>query len=164
MKLLLARHGEATSALSDPKQPLSIQGIKEIESAANFLKRISIQPEAIFHSSKLRAKQTALIYQKHLSAAISLYEKAFINPNDPIDDLLTFLPNYECLLIVSHLPYLETLMQFLLFKKTMFPFFNFTTGSLICLESQEGNWSLGFAIAGNTFLKLPESFLDSYDE
>lgn len=66
MKLYLVQHGEAKRKEEDPSRPLTNKGIKDAEKVAKYISKLEVKAKKIFHSGKLRAKQTAEIYAKHL--------------------------------------------------------------------------------------------------
>ncbi|MCW3975868.1 MAG: histidine phosphatase family protein, partial [Candidatus Bathyarchaeota archaeon] len=59
MKLYLVQHAGAKKEEEDPVRPLSEKGWRDIDKILNFLKGKGIGVSKIFHSEKLRAKQTA---------------------------------------------------------------------------------------------------------
>jgi phosphohistidine phosphatase len=66
MRLYLVRHGIATSRTdpqcpSDPKRPLTPEGIKKTRAAMLGLRALGVEPEEMLTSSYLRAVQTAEI-------------------------------------------------------------------------------------------------------
>ncbi|MCZ2845213.1 MAG: histidine phosphatase family protein [Candidatus Bathyarchaeota archaeon] len=59
MKLYLVQHAEAKQEEEDPARPLSEKGWENLDKISDFLKGKDIKVSKIFHSGKLRAKQTA---------------------------------------------------------------------------------------------------------
>jgi len=154
MKLYLVRHGESVSSDVDPEQPLSKEGAKKIECLGNALKSCNLPIEEIFHSSKLRAKQTAEILCRSLSLKIPLQERVGLKPNDPPDALLQEIASHERnLMIVSHLPFLDILLSRLL-KTGNTKIFEFQAGSIVCLEKEHGEWILSWTVFPDLFMKF----------
>ena len=59
MKLYVVQHGDAVQKDINPDRPLSEMAQTQIRRLAKLLKASGILPVRIFHSGKLRAKQTA---------------------------------------------------------------------------------------------------------
>ena len=68
MRIYLVQHGEAKKENEDPLRPLTEEGIKNAEKVASYLAKLNLKIKKIFHSGKLRAKQTAEIYGKIFKA------------------------------------------------------------------------------------------------
>ena len=111
MKLYLVRHGDAVSEQMGPKRPLSLEGKKDVEKVAQFLKRADVIVPEIFHSQKRRAQETAEIIQKTTNPKAKLIEKSFLSPDDPTEKIAYELSQRkEDLMIVGHLPHLPRLI------------------------------------------------------
>jgi len=113
-KIILVRHGEALSPEIDPRKSLSKEGKKSaLESAKALFGKEN--PLEIWHSDKLRAKQTAEIFGQTLD--VRLVQKPFLAPNDDPQGALDEINTFEgSLMIVSHLPFLSNLTSLLLGK------------------------------------------------
>lgn len=136
MKLYLARHG-----LALPSGELSNEGQAQVRTMAHFLEGHPI--DVIFHSTKLRARQTAEI----LKGEAPLLEKEDLSPMDPVDTILSEIScSDQNVMIVSHLPFLESLLSRLLSVSGPAPFC-FTEGAIACLEGSGAKWSLVWALA-----------------
>ena len=71
MHVYLVRHAKALSPDEDPKRPLSAEGREQAKSVARFLKRQQlVLVNEVWHSTKLRAKQTAEIFVKELALTV----------------------------------------------------------------------------------------------
>lgn len=146
MKLYLVRHGEAVSPEIDPNQPLAKETFKKLESFAIVLKNCRLEIAKIFHSSKLRAKQTAEILAKTCAPNIPLQEKPGLKPNDPIDSILEEIDSENHnLMIIGHLPFFQSLLCYLL-KTENAQLFRFQAGSIVCLEKETFGWILSWAL------------------
>ena len=92
MRLYLVQHGEAMSKDENPERPLTAKGRKNVTKTAKFLKKKGIRVRKIFHSTKLRAKQTAQIIASLLGCEL----QEFSLKNDIIDSsFLDALPCYR---------------------------------------------------------------------
>ncbi|RLD16037.1 MAG: phosphohistidine phosphatase SixA, partial [Caldiserica bacterium] len=65
MRIYLVQHAEAKPKEEDPERPLTEKGVLNAKKVAEFLKG-KIKPSCIYHSDKLRAKQTAKIFSEIL--------------------------------------------------------------------------------------------------
>ena len=111
MLVYLVRHGEAVSENKDPARPLTERGRLEVEKTAKALLAEGAKVDEIWHSTKLRAKQTAQIISRILNVAVVI-EKDGLKPNDlvsPIADLI--VESDKTILIAGHLPFLSKLMS-----------------------------------------------------
>jgi phosphohistidine phosphatase len=59
MKLYLAQHGDSLPEQVNPERPLSERGREDVRRLAEFLGGTGIQVRRVYHSGKLRARQTA---------------------------------------------------------------------------------------------------------
>ena len=144
MKLYLVRHGDAVPMLDDEKRPLSAAGRNEAENVGWFLKRMVVKPRFIFHSTLMRANETAQLIASVLNCADVLQERQGLRPNDETDNWISELesePDHG--IIVSHLPFLPALASNLITGAEDGLSFKFPTGSVLCLEREGyGGWAL----------------------
>ena len=141
MKLYLVQHGKAVDEKINPVRPLSNEGKAETERIANFLKQKEIIPEVIWHSQKLRAKQTAEIVANILNVS-NLRECTGLNPNDsviPVRDEIEVMD--RDLMIVGHLPFLAKLCSLLITGNAERYIVEFKYSGVLCLDS-EGGWKI----------------------
>ena len=148
MKLYLIRHGDAVSAQVDPERPLSKKGRDETAAVAAFMKKSRVVVNEIWHSKKLRAKQTAEI----VSEAIEFDEVLEINglsPNDPVIDMLDEI--YEAeedLVIVGHLPFLAKLFAQLLINDEACEIVDFKASAAVCLNhNPDIGWEISWMVS-----------------
>lgn len=120
--LLLVHHGETVDPAVDSQRPLSARGRRVAEALAAACAARGVRPAAVWHSGKLRARQTA---EAFWHACNPLAEFAVIrglrpsDPPDPIRDLLAGDP--RDLVIVGHMPHIEGLLQLLVSREDRFP-------------------------------------------
>lgn len=150
MKLYLVRHGESQSPDINPDPVLSEKGIKETETVAHFLELQKLELDAIWHSVKMRAKQTATILHRILASHLPLEQKEGLKPMDPIDPLITEIQaSNQNLMIVSHLPFLEKLLSYLLFGEERESLIHLCGSCVVCLEGQGLQWKIAWVMAPN---------------
>ena len=82
MKIYLVQHAKARSEEEDSARPLNEEGIKEIKNINRFLKNLKIKVSCIYHSEKLRAKQTALVLNESINSDRGTEELKGLKPND----------------------------------------------------------------------------------
>ena len=147
--VILARHGEATSTMENPQQPLTIVGRRHAERVASWLAGCGCRVDAIKHSQKLRARQTAKIFGHRLDLhAASICEMAGIKPHDDPIPVATEIETEErSLLIVGHLPFLNRLASTLLVGDPDRVRFRFTDAGVVVLTRDRGDWRVD-AVAG----------------
>jgi phosphohistidine phosphatase len=120
MKLCLIRHGHAVSETFDVERPLSGIGLAQAERLGALLQKENVSFDRIWHSPKLRARQTAEKIAEALNQNSILDEADGLKPDDavePIVDRIRLMaveaPDTR-LLIVSHVPFLPNLVSFLI--------------------------------------------------
>jgi len=148
MKLYLMRHGEALHPANDPLMRLSPKGREDAARMAVALRAKGVCPQAIWHSPKERAFETAQIVGVELQV-IDLQKVSEIQPESPIESVrsrLNALSQKEdaALLIVSHMPFLPALTAALLGCRLPAP--DFETASVLYLEHQASGWTRGWLL------------------
>ena len=118
MDIYLVQHAKAKSSEQDPIRPLSKEGVANIERVSAYAEKLGFAVDRIYHSGKLRAKQTAEILARHLGVADKVETKKGLDPSDsvaPIRDWLDRLSSEGTrnILIVGHLPFLDKLTSLL---------------------------------------------------
>lgn len=93
MKLYLVRHGNAIGGANDIARPLSSEGVSEVKRVADFLMTHDYPVDVIYHSIRLRARQTAEILHDRLKVRKALIERSDLSPNDEIDEIADLLIN-----------------------------------------------------------------------
>lgn len=145
MKLYLIQHGEAKSEVEDPSRPLTTRGEKEVTNVSKILTGLHIRPSIVYHSEKLRAKQTAKIIAEALKIPDSLVQSVKgLSPNDDIRLWAERISKErEDLMLVGHLPFLEKLTSFLLCGDENARLVFFRYGAIVCLDQNEDkSWAV----------------------
>lgn len=151
MHLYLIRHGEATSEEGGRSKPgyfkepggLTEKGRDAVRRQAVFLKKKGAKIDEIWHSVKLRTKQTAEIIAEELDVP-TVYKKNFLSPQDPVDKCVEKMSGYDNtdLAIVSHMPFLANLVAFLVpFLKERI---DFKPAGVVCLEPTANGWEISW--------------------
>jgi phosphohistidine phosphatase len=144
MNLYLVQHAEAKKEDEDPLRPLSEKGIFDIQKIALYLSMLSVNVDAILHSPKLRAKQTAEILFRALKPMGGLSEAEGLSPLDEPSIIAERLKDTrDSLIMVGHLPHLGRLASLLLCKDYNREIISFKMAGIVCLKRDEGEkWSL----------------------
>ena len=114
MNLFLVHHGEAVGSDVDPRRPLSAAGQLAVERAAADAASRGAKPDVVWHSGKLRARQTAQIFWRACNALAEFSASRDLQPDDPPDwigDRLRGEP--RDILIAGHFPHLPRLLALL---------------------------------------------------
>jgi phosphohistidine phosphatase len=141
MRLYLVRHGENNPVEIDPDKNLSPKGREEIVKMADFLKSAAVFVDAVYHSGKARALQTAEILAPavQLSGKVSLHKD--LQPDSKPEKIAAELEGTnKDLMLVGHLPYLGKLASLLLSGLEESDLVAFESGAVLCLESFNRKW------------------------
>jgi phosphohistidine phosphatase len=114
LRLILVHHGDAVGPEIDPLRPLSSAGREAVERLAAEAAARGARPAVVWHSGKLRAKQTAEAFWRACNALAEMSAARDLQPDDPpawIRDRLRAEP--RDLLIAGHFPHLPRLLALL---------------------------------------------------
>jgi phosphohistidine phosphatase len=114
LHLFLVHHGDAVGPDVDPRRPLSPQGREAVERAAGEAAARGAQPAVVWHSGKLRARQTAELFWRACNALAEFSATRDLQPEDPptwMRDRLRAEP--RDVLIAGHFPHLPGLLRLL---------------------------------------------------
>jgi phosphohistidine phosphatase len=112
--ILLVHHGDAVGPHVDPMRPLSSVGRAATERLAAGAAARGARPDLIWHSGKLRARQTAECFWAACNPLAPMTAERGLLPDDPANwmrDRLIAEP--RSILIASHMPYLPRLRALL---------------------------------------------------
>jgi len=114
MFLYLVHHGDAVGPDVDPRRPLSQEGRADVERIAAKAAGLGASPAVVWHSGKLRAKQTAEIFWRACNALAELSASRDLQPDDPPQWMRDRLrAETRDILIAGHFPYLPRLLALL---------------------------------------------------
>lgn len=142
MKLLIMRHGEAQLvAESDMQRPLTKSGINQVNQTASWLIDNDVIPKQgidfAFVSPYLRTRQTFSLLNDILTINNVEYSQDILPSSvtsiahDYLDTKLSFLEQPECILLVSHMPFVSYFVDTIC-KQRISPLF--ATASVAVIE------------------------------
>lgn len=112
--IYLIHHGDAVGPEVDPQRPLSERGRAAVLLLADEAARRRVKPEAIWHSGKRRARQTAEAFWKACNPLATLTAERGLLPDDPPEWMRDRLAGETReLMLVGHMPHLPRLLQLL---------------------------------------------------
>jgi phosphohistidine phosphatase len=111
VRVYLVHHGEAVPAEVDPQRPLSEAGRLGVERLAQEAASRGVKPELIWHSGKLRAKQTAEVFWRTCNPLATMSAVRGLQPGDGTHAIQAALAvETRPVLIAGHFPHLPLLL------------------------------------------------------
>jgi len=146
MKLYLIQHGLALPKEKNPERPLSTQGEAQTHRTAEYLMSRNLNVDAIWHSKKLRAAQTAEIIAETLSCG-KVQEREDMSPLDSVEKLPEeILASKMDIMIVGHLPFLQKLASLLLTGSEESEIIAFKNSGVASLDYDE-KWKIDWLVS-----------------
>jgi phosphohistidine phosphatase len=120
--IVLVHHAEAVGPDLDPEQPLSPRGRTQAEALAERVRAAGLVPDAIWHSGKLRARQTAERFLRVCNPLADFKTVRGLRPDDPASLMQHELDaESRGVLVVSHMPIVRDLVALLSPASAPFP-------------------------------------------
>src|SRR6266850_5045920 len=114
MFLYLVHHGDAVGPDVDPRRPLSPEGRGAVERIAAKAAALGATPAVVWHSGKLRAKQTAEAFWRACNALAEFSATRDLQPDDPAQWIRDRLRGEtRDILIAGHFTHLPRLLALL---------------------------------------------------
>lgn len=114
MRLWLVHHGDAVGPDVDPRRPLSPWGREAVERLAADAASRGVKPLVIWHSGKLRAKETAEAFWRACNPFAEFSATRDLQPGDPPEWIRDRLRGESRdVLIAGHYPHLPGLLALL---------------------------------------------------
>jgi len=138
--LFLVHHAHAVDATVDPQRPLTEVGRAHADRMAVRARERGAKPEVIWHSGKLRARQTAEPMWRACNPLAELSAARGLQPDDPpewIRDVMQADPRQ--IMIVGHMPHIARLYRLLVPAEDQPE--DFPQHGLVALERGAGRWS-----------------------
>lgn len=115
MRAYLVHHAEALPPDVDPMRPLSSAGLAHAARLGEALRARGARPQAVWHSGKLRARQTAEACWRACNPLASYAAVRGLQPEDDPDTVAVALEaEDDDVLLVGHMPHLPALLHRLL--------------------------------------------------
>ena len=122
MKLFLVHHADAVGPEVDARRPLSAVGVAQADRAAAVAAARGARPVVVWHSGKLRARQTAMAFWRASNALADFSAAPDLQPTDPPSRMRDRLRGESRdVLIAGHYPHLPGLVSLLLNRDVSFP-------------------------------------------
>lgn len=136
--LYLVHHADALPPSVDPQRPLSGLGRAHADRLAARAAARGVRPDVIWHSGKLRARQTAEAFWRACNPLAELSAIRGIQPADPpawIRDQVVRDP--RTVMLVGHMPHLPRLLTLLVTGREE-PSLEFPPHGLLAIEIENG--------------------------
>ena len=134
--LCLVHHGHAIGPEIDAMRPLSDRGRMAVAGLAEQAQKRGVMPDVVWHSGKLRARQTAEAFWRVCNPLSTFAAVRGLQPDDPpvwIRDQLA--GDTRSILIVGHMPHLPKLLHLLCGDRADPPAFDFPLHGCVALEA-----------------------------
>ena len=144
MRLYLVRHAEANPKETDPARHLSARGEKDLRKVARFLKPLGLGVQAIWHSPKTRAVETAEVLATAIKAKKGLVQRSDLGPDADVRPAAKEIERFGAdLALVGHMPMVALLTSQLVCGDVEQELAAFPTAAVLCLEHcPHGYWMI----------------------
>jgi phosphohistidine phosphatase len=145
--IYLLHHADAVEADIDPQRPLSPKGRVHAARLATEAARRGVRPEVIWHSGKLRARQTADALRSACNPSAEFSAIRGLQPTDPPEWIRDRLIGEEReVLLAGHFPSLPRILHLLVAGTNDGGADDFPQHGLVALERQENLWIVKWRI------------------
>jgi len=111
LRVYLVHHGDAVGSDVDPRRPLSEEGREQVGRLAAEAAARGAHPAVVWHSGKLRARQTAEAFWRACNALAAFSATRDLQPDDPPEWIRDRLRGESRdILIAGHYPHLPRLL------------------------------------------------------
>lgn len=143
MELYLAQHGRAASAEEDPDRPLTDEGREETERVARAAAAAGVRVDAVWHSGKTRARETAEIFARELAPDGQVARREWLGPlDDPRKAVEAARESGGAVLLVGHKPYMSRLPSLLLTGNPEAEAVDVRHSGVVALAERDAGWTL----------------------
>lgn len=137
MRFIIVRHGEAEHENEDDRRKLTAKGRKEADSVGRYLKNTNINPRYIIHSGKQRSLESALRISEILDVTDRLHFEKNAGPDGDLHDIMDIVMNAEeSVILVSHIPLVNRISNFVLSDINYGTTLRFDTGTVLILDRE----------------------------
>lgn len=149
MHLFLVHHGDAVGPETEPSRPLSPSGREAVKRLAEDASARGAKPAVVWHSGKLRAKQTAEAFWRACNPFAEFAATKDLQPSDAPEWMRDRLRGESRdIMLVGHYPHLPGLLTLLLGEDPA-SFVSFPQHGLVALTSDDdgATWREAWRIA-----------------
>lgn len=135
----IVHHADAVPADVEPQRPLTSAGLEHARQLAARARDRGVKPDVVWHSGKLRARQTAEEFWRACNPLASFSATRGLQPGDPpewIRDVL--LGERREVLLVGHMPNVARVLDVLTRSGASPP--EFPLHGLVALEAEGDSW------------------------
>ena len=139
MRALLVHHADAVGPDVDPQRPLSGLGRRQADELAKAAAAIGFAPAAIWHSGKLRSRETAEAFLRACAPFAQFKMIRGLLPDDPPEWLRDELGAEDRdVLLVGHMPHIARLTAMLSGGAVSIPLH----GTVGFEKGKDGSWTI----------------------
>jgi len=139
--LFLVHHGDAVGPDVNPMRPLSDRGRVQVDMLAQKAAERGAKPDVIWHSGKLRARQTAEAYWKRCNPLAAFSATRGLQPTDPTNWIAdAIVGDTRGMLLAGHFPHMPRLLARLLTGDPDAGPVDFPLNGIVAIEEVEGKW------------------------
>ncbi len=139
--LFLVHHGDAVGPDVNPMRPLSDRGRVQVDMLAQKAAERGAKPDVIWHSGKLRARQTAEAYWKHCNPLAAFSATRGLQPTDPTNWIADAIAgDTRHILLAGHFPHMPRLLARLLTGDPEAGPVDFPLNGIVAIEEVDGKW------------------------
>ena len=143
-QVYLVQHGKAISEAENPARPLTDEGRSEVQQVAAVVARPNLKVSTIYHSGKLRARETAELFARALGVA-SVQEIEGLAPMDDPARAKALIEQADLpVMLVGHLPHLSKLVSALIGMDRAVV--QFQMGGVVALVKAESGWQVAWML------------------
>ena len=147
--IYLVHHADALDSDLDPQRPLSAAGRDHALALAREAAGRGARPTAIWHSGKLRARQTADAFRAECNPSAEFIAIRGLQPTDPPDWIRDrLLGETREILLVGHFPSLPRVLHLLVTGRTDGDAHPFPLHGLVQLEATGDRWLIRWESGG----------------
>ncbi|MGE0039924.1 MAG: histidine phosphatase family protein [Vicinamibacterales bacterium] len=147
MLVVLVHHAQAVGPDVDHMRPLSAEGRRQADRVAAALAARGVAPAVVWHSGKLRARQTAEACWRALNPFAAYAAARGLQPSDAPEAVATaLLAEDRDVLIAGHLPNLPRLLRRLVTGHDDGGMEEFPAHGAVALERRGDRWTVVWEI------------------
>jgi phosphohistidine phosphatase len=139
--ILLVHHGDAVNPAVDAARPLSARGLADVARLAGQAAASGVKPDIIWHSGKLRARQTAEAYWSACNPLAVFSAMRGLLPDDPPIWMRNQLAGEtRSIVVVGHMPHMPRLLRLLVTGDADAVAVSFPQHGCVALEADGDQW------------------------